>query len=196
MTLLSGKLEQFEILLASKSPRREQLLKDAGIKFKIITKDVDESYPEHLRKEEVVLHLAVKKVEAFSELMNQEKVIVITADTIVCLGEQIIGKPVDFDHAVKILKSLSGKMHEVFTGVCISSQKKKELFSVRSEVYFKSLSEDEIYFYLEHFKPYDKAGAYGIQDWIGLIGIEKINGSYHNVMGLPVKEVYECLLNF
>ena len=142
------------------------------------------------------MHLALKKVNAFEELYESKHTIVITADTIVCLGKQIINKPVDYNDAVKILKTLSGKMHEVFTGVCISSAEKKELFSVRTEVYFKTLTEDEIYFYIEHYKPYDKAGAYGVQDWIGLTGIEKINGSYHNVMGLPVKEVYEHLLNF
>jgi septum formation protein len=196
MFLFPGKLDTFEIILASKSPRRQQLLNDLGIKFKIITKDVDESYPDHLQGEEVALHLALKKTNAFEEFLEHKRTLVITADTIVCLGKQIIGKPGDYSDAVKILKTLSGKMHEVFTGVCISSKEKKELFSVRSEVYFKPFNDDEIHFYLDHFKPYDKAGAYGIQDWIGLIGIEKINGSYHNVMGLPVKEVYEHLLSF
>jgi nucleoside triphosphate pyrophosphatase len=196
MSFFQGQLDTFEIILASKSPRRQQLLNDLGISFKIITKDVDESYPGHLQREEVALHLALKKANAFEELLKHDHTLVITADTIVCIAKQIIGKPDDFDDAVKILKTLSGKMHEVFTGVCISSKEKKELFSVKSEVYFKSLSEDEIHFYLDHYKPFDKAGAYGVQDWIGLIGIERINGSYHNVMGLPVKEVYEHLLNF
>ena len=195
MAFFPGKLDHFEIVLASKSPRRSQLLKDLGIQFKIITKEVEENFPPYLKKEEVALHLAVKKANAFEEFLHQENLIVITADTIVCLGEKIIGKPNGYKDAVTILKDISGKMHEVFTGVCISQKEKKETFFVRSEVYFKKFSEDEIHFYLEHFKPYDKAGAYGIQDWIGLIGIEKINGSYHNVMGLPVKEVYEHLLN-
>jgi septum formation protein len=189
------KLEKFEIILASKSPRRQQLLHDLGIPFKTVTKDVDESYPVHLQREEVALHLALKKADAFQEILNHERVIIITADTIVCVGKEIIGKPGNYNEAVKILKNLSGKMHEVFTGVCISSKEKKILFSARSEVYFKPLSDDEIHFYIDHYKPYDKAGAYGVQDWIGLVGIEKINGSYHNVMGLPVKEVYEHLLN-
>ena len=195
MSFFPGKLDRFEIILASKSPRRQQLLKDLGIQFKVITKEVEETFPVHLKREEVALHLALKKANAYKEILHQDNVIVITADTIVCLEEKIIGKPVDFNDAVYILKTLSGKMHEVFTSVCISRKEKKELFFVRSEVYFKSFSEDEIHFYLEHYKPYDKAGAYGIQDWIGLTGIEKINGSYHNIMGLPVKEVYEHLLD-
>lgn len=196
MSFFLDQFDTFEIILASKSPRRQQLLDDLGLRFKVITKDVDESYPDHLQREEVALHLALKKTNAFEDVFKHDKTIVITADTIVCLAKQIIGKPDDYNDAVKILKNLSGKMHEVFTGVCISSKEKKELFSVRSEVYFKSFSEDEIHFYLDHYKPYDKAGAYGVQEWIGLIGIEKINGSYHNIMGLPVKEVYEHLLNF
>jgi septum formation protein len=196
MSFFQGQLDKFEIILASKSPRRQQLLNDLGIRFKIITREVDETFPDHLKKEEIALHLALKKANAFEEVLSTDHILVITADTIVCLGEQMIGKPKDYTDAVKILKTLSGKMHEVFTGVCISSRKKKELFSVRSEVYFKPFSDGEIHFYLEHYKPFDKAGAYGVQDWIGLIGIERINGSYHNVMGLPVKEVYEHLLNF
>jgi septum formation protein len=194
MALFPAELDHFEIILASKSPRRQQLLKDLGVQFKVITQDIEETFPSHLKKEEVALYLALKKATAFEGVLHQENLIVITADTIVCLGEKIIGKPNGYLDAINTLKSLSGKMHEVFTGVCIRLKEKKNLFFVRSEVYFKTLSDDEIHFYLEHFKPYDKAGAYGIQDWIGLIGIEKINGSYHNVMGLPVKEVYESLL--
>ena len=195
MSFFPGKLNRFEIILASKSPRRQQLLNDLGIQFKILTKEVEENFPDHLKREEVALHLALKKASAYEEILQQENVIVITADTIVCLGEKVIGKPVNFYDAVNILKTLSGKMHEVFTGVCISRKEKKELFFVRSVVYFKKLSDDEINFYITNYKPFDKAGAYGIQDWIGLTGIEKINGSYHNVMGLPVKEVYEHLIN-
>lgn len=192
-------LKQFDtlnIILASKSPRRLQLLNDLGIRFKTVVKDVDESYPEYLRREQIALHLALKKAEAFEDVFAEKNTIVITADTIVCIDERIIGKPHNYDDAVKILCSLSGRMHEVFTGVCISSSDKKELFYVRTEVYFKPLTLEEIIFYLDTYKPYDKAGAYGIQDWIGLTAIEKINGSYQNVMGLPVKQVYEHLLNF
>lgn len=196
MSFLPGDLNRFEIILASKSPRRQQLLKELGINFKTIIRDVDESFPENLKREQVVLHLALKKAEEFEDILQHNHTLVITADTIVCLSELIIGKPVDHNDAVKILQTLSGKMHEVFTGICIGSKEKKELFYVRSEVYFKILNDSEIHFYLEKYKPFDKAGAYGIQDWIGLIGIEKINGSYHNVMGLPAKEVYEHLLNF
>lgn len=192
-------LKQFDtlnIILASKSPRRLQLLTDLGIRFKTVVKDVDESYPEYLKREQIALHLALKKAEAFEDLFAEKNNIVITADTIVCIGELIIGKPENYDDAVKILTTLSGRMHEVFTGVCISSSEKKELFHVRTEVYFKILTIEEIKFYLDTYKPFDKAGAYGIQDWIGLTAIEKINGSYQNVMGLPVKQVYEHLLNF
>lgn len=196
MSFFPGELSKFEIILASKSPRRQQLLADLGINFKVISKDVEESFPVHLRREQVALHLALKKAEAFEEIVLQQHTLVITADTVVCIGDVLIGKPEDYDDAVAILKKLSGRMHEVFTGVCIRSIEKKELFCARSEVYFKTLSDDEINYYLQNHKPFDKAGAYGIQDWIGLIAIEKINGSFHNVMGLPVKEVYEHLLNF
>jgi septum formation protein len=196
MSFFSEDFNRFEIILASKSPRRQQLLQELGIKFKVITREVEESYPAHLKREQIALQLALKKGEAFQDFLIHDTTIVITADTIVCIGNEEIGKPEDYYHAVTILKKLSGKMHEVFTGVCISSKEKKDLFYVRTEVYFKHLSENEIDFYLDHYQPYDKAGAYGIQDWIGLIGIEKIIGSFYNVMGLPVKELYEHLLNF
>lgn len=188
--------DKFEIILGSKSPRRNQLLTELGIRFKIVSKEFDETFPPHLKREQVALHLALKKAGAYSDELKSANTLLITADTIVCVGDLLIGKPVDYDDAVSILKTLSGKMHEVFTGVCISSVEKKELFFVRTEVYFKVLDDNEIHFYLKNYKPYDKAGAYGVQDWIGLIGIEKINGSFHNVMGLPVKEVYEHLLKF
>ena len=195
MSFFSEDFNRFEIILASKSPRRQQLLQELGIKFKVITHDVDESYPSDLKREQVALYLAMKKAEAFQDSLIHDTIIVITADTIVCIGDEYIGKPEDYNDAVHILKRLSGKMHEVFTGVCISTKEKKDLFFARTEVYFKDLSENEIRFYLDNYKPFDKAGAYGIQDWIGLTAIEKINGSFHNVMGLPVKEVYEHLLD-
>ena len=185
----------YQIILGSNSPRRQELLKSLGFTFLNKPINADESFPIDLLAEEIPLYLAKKKADAYPDDLKDNEIL-ITADTIVWCEGKVFNKPANFVEGKKMLETLSGKMHEVFTGVCISSIKKKELFSVRSEVYFKPLSEDEIYFYLGHFKPFDKAGAYGIQDWIGLIGIEKINGSYHNVMGLPVKEVYEHLLNF
>ena len=183
------------IILASKSPRRQQLLTDLGIKFSVKTKEVDEIYPEHLRKQEVALYLAELKAKAFDEELTED-IIVITADTIVCVDNLIIGKPIDKLDAERILNLLSGRKHEVITGVCLHNSKKLKSFYVTTGVYFKKLSEKEIDYYLENYKPYDKAGAYGIQEWIGLIGVEKIEGSFYNVMGLPVKEVFEELLAF
>ena len=189
-------LENNNIILATKSPRRQQLMELLGLKFIVQTKDVDESFPLHLKREQVALYLAKKKAEAFEDVLTNTKNIVITADTIVVLGEEVINKPADRDDAINILQKLSGKMHEVFTGVCVSSSEKKELFFERSEVYFKKLTLEEIQYYIDNFKPYDKAGAYGIQDWFGLTTIEKINGCFYNVMGLPTKKLYEHLQKF
>ena len=189
-------LENNNIILATKSPRRQQLMELLGLKFIVQTKDVDESFPLHLKREQVALYLAKKKAEAFEDVLTNTKNIVITADTIVVLGEEVINKPADRDDAINILQKLSGKMHEVFTGVCVSSSEKKELFFERSEVYFKKLTLEEIQYYIDNFKPYDKAGAYGIQDWFGLTAIEKINGCFYNVMGLPTKKLYEHLQKF
>jgi septum formation protein len=189
-------LENKNIILATKSPRRQQLLQLLGINFAIQTKDVDESFSIDLKREQVALYLAQKKAEAFEDIITIPKNIVITADTIVVFGDEIINKPTDRNDAIRILQKLSGNMHEVFTGVCISSSEKSELFFERSEVYFKKLSLEEIEYYIDNFKPYDKAGAYGIQDWFGLTAIEKINGCFYNVMGLPTKKLYEHLQNF
>ena len=189
-------LDTYNIILATKSPRRLQLLQLLGLTFSVQTKDVDENFPSHLQREQVALHLAIKKAGAFEEVIAVPKNLVITADTIVVLGNEVINKPVDRNDAIQILQKLSGNMHEVFTGVCISSSEKKELFFERSEVYFKKLSLQEIEYYIDNFKPYDKAGAYGIQDWFGLTAIEKINGCFYNVMGLPTKKLYEHLQKF
>ena len=184
-----------KIILASKSPRRQQLLKDLGWEFTILTKDIDESFPNHLKREEVALYLCEHKANAFVEELSEDT-IVITADTIVCLDDLIINKPEDAQEAYAMLRKLSGRKHDVYTGVCISSGTKRTSFFVQSSVYFKQLSDDEINHYIEHYKPFDKAGAYGIQEWIGFIGIEKIEGSYFNVMGLPIKQVYEAVMQF
>lgn len=189
-------LEKYKIILGSASPRRKELLKGLGIKFNVISlNDNDENYPENLKKEEIPVYLAIHKSNKFNHLIN-EKTILITADTIVYLDNIVIGKPANENEAYEILKLLSGKKHEVVTGVCIRSINKMITFYDISEVYFKDLSDDEIKYYIKNYKPYDKAGAYGIQEWIGYIGIEKIVGSFYNVMGLPIKMVYEKLMEF
>lgn len=188
-------LEKYQITLASQSPRRKQLLELMQIPFVIEVKNVDESFPPHLKSEKVVLYLSEKKASVY-EINSDSNLLIITADTIVVLNDEIIGKPADHNDALKMLQKLSGKMHEVFTGVCLKTKSKKETFFCRSEVYFRNISAEEIEYYVTTFKPFDKAGAYGIQDWFGLTGIEKINGSFYNVMGLPTKELFEHLINF
>ncbi|HNR20546.1 MAG TPA: Maf family nucleotide pyrophosphatase [Bacteroidia bacterium] len=188
-------LNQYKIILASRSPRRQQLLQMMGLQFEVRTKETDESFPSHLKREQVVMHLALKKALAFEEEIKENELI-ITADTIVVFGDDVINKPEDRADAIRMLQKLSGNMHEVFTGVCIMSSIKKELLNVRSEVYFKPINISDIEYYIDNFKPYDKAGAYGIQDWFGLICILKINGSFYNVMGMPTKELYDYLQKF
>lgn len=189
------KLSTLHIILASKSPRRQQLLKDIGVDFEIRLKEVDEVYPSELKGKEVALFLSELKAKAFrNDLQTNE--ILLTSDTIVCLGEKILGKPKDKQHAIEMLGELSGKKHEVITAVTLTSTTKQHSFAVSTEVYFKPLTIEEITYYIDNYQPYDKAGSYGIQEWIGYIGIEKIVGSYFNVMGLPVKEVYEELIKF
>jgi len=188
-------LKKYHFILASKSPRRQFLLKDLGLDFEIHTKEVDESFSEDLKAQEIPLYLCQKKANAFDRELD-ENTIVITADTIVWIHDQVLNKPENYDDAVRMLKLLSGKMHEVYTGVCIKSKHKTKVFYSLTKVYFKSLSEDEIEYYIKNFHPYDKAGAYGAQEWIGYIAVEKIEGSYFNVMGLPLRELYEELLAF
>lgn len=191
-----NKSNRHTIVLGSKSPRRRQLLGEMGINFEVRTKEVDEDFPGHLSPVEVALSLCEKKAAAFSESEIGENEILITADTIVCLGNKILNKPGDRAHAVEMLSHLSGKMHEVITGICLRSNAKTQSFYDITKVYFKKLSSDEIVHYVDHFKPFDKAGAYGIQEWIGLTGIEKIEGSYFNVVGLPTEKLYRALMEF
>jgi len=188
-------LSLYTIILASKSPRRQQLLKELGVDFIIKTKEIEEVYPSHLKKKAVALFLSELKANAFKKDIKENE-IVITSDTIVCLDNEIIGKPTDRVNAIEMLEKLSGKRHEVITAVTLFSIQKKVSFSVCTEVFFKPLSMEEITYYIDNYKPYDKAGSYGIQEWIGYIGIEKIIGSYFNVMGFPVKEVYDALIKF
>jgi septum formation protein len=189
-------LNNFRFILGSKSPRRQHLLSELGLKFNVLTRQIEEDYPEELQREEIPLFLCEHKSKAFDDVLTDMHTVLITADTIVWLDNMNIGKPKDADEAVFILNQLSGKKHEVLTGVCLRSLSKTHSFHVCSEVYFNQLRPEEIEYYVRHFKPYDKAGAYGIQEWIGYIGIEKINGSFFNVMGLPVQRVYNELLKF
>lgn len=188
-------LKKYNLILASKSPRRQYLMKELGLDFDVHTKEVDESFPENLKAQEIPLYLCQKKADAFDEELTDNN-IVITADTIVWIDNQVLNKPENFNDAVRMLKLLSGKKHEVYTGVCLKSKHKTKTFYALTNVYFKELSHEEIEYYINNFNPYDKAGAYGAQEWIGYIAVEKIEGSYFNVMGLPVRELYEELLKF
>jgi len=186
---------EYNFILASKSPRRQQLLKSLDINFTVQTREVDESYPDHLSKEEVPVYLAELKAKAFQHEIKENDLL-ITADTVVCLDNQILGKPSDYKDAFSMLKALSGREHEVITGVCLSSVRKSESFYASTKVEFKELNDDEIDYYIRNYKPYDKAGAYGIQEWIGTIGIKHIEGSFYNVMGLPIQKLYETIKKF
>jgi septum formation protein len=185
----------FEIILASKSPRRQQLLSDLGLKFRVESMDTPENFPEGLGMTEVPVYLAELKAEAFRSFLKDHQ-LVITADTIVWLDGQVMNKPTDYADGFRMLKDLSGKRHQVVTGVCLLSTQKKVSFYASTDVWFKQLSDEEIHYYLENYSPYDKAGAYAIQEWIGYIGIYHIEGSFFNVMGLPVQSLYEHLKDF
>lgn len=186
---------EYKLILASASPRRHQLMKDAGFKFDIKLKEIDEIWPKDMEAEKVPEYLAHLKAKAFDgELSSGE--LLITADTIVCLDAKILGKPKDRDGAIEMLRKLSGQKHRVVTGVCLTTFGHSESFSAFTDVFFKELSEEEIIYYVDQYKPFDKAGAYGIQEWIGYIGIKRIEGSFYNVMGLPVQQLYEALKKF
>ena len=183
------------VILASGSPRRQQFFLDLNLKFEIRLKEIDEIYPENLVAAEIPNFLAELKANAFKDELT-DKDILITSDTIVWLNNKALGKPKDYDDAFEILRSLSGNMHEVITSVCIMTTTKSEILTEITKVYFNTLKDEEIEYYINTFEPYDKAGAYGIQDWIGLIAVNKIEGSYANVMGMPVDKVYKYLKNF
>lgn len=195
MNPLTKKFEGTRIILGSNSPRRQELMTKLGLNFEVLVREVDETFPAQFRREDIAMFLARKKALAYKADVADGG-IVITADTIVALDELIIGKPTDKNDAVRILKLMSGRKHSVITGVCIMSSKKSESFFVKTEVSIKMLRDNEIEYYLETENPLDKAGSYGIQDWIGMVGIEYILGSYYNVVGLPTKELYENLLRF
>lgn len=183
------------LVLGSASPRRQTLLKEAGFKFEVVTADIEEHFPPSLVAHEIPLYLSQLKANHLIKSLSENHIL-ITADTIVWLDNKALNKPADFKEACDMLNQLSGRQHEVFTGVSITSSSKQDSFYVRTAVTFKALTSEEIEFYVTHYKPYDKAGAYGAQDWIGLVGVEKIEGSYFNVMGLPVKELFEHLTTF
>ena len=183
-----------KILLASKSPRRFQIFTEAGFSFGLVNIEADESFPSYLVREGVCEYLAAHKANHFQE--DYQGNILVTADTIVCLGEQVLNKPENRDEAIEMLKALSGRSHEVFTGVCIRNALQSLVFHERSEVEFHPLSQKEIEYYVDHFQPYDKAGSYGVQDWMGYIGVKRISGCFYNVMGFPMSRFYRELQRF
>ena len=185
----------YNYILASKSPRRNQLLKSLGIDFIIKIKEVEENYPNNLTKEEIPVFLAELKAKPFFADLNANELL-ITADTIVWFNGKVFGKPKDKAEAIQMLQQLSGNKHQVISGVCLTSLNKKKSFYSISNVQFKVLSNSEIEYYVSQFKPFDKAGAYGIQEWIGSIGITHIEGSFYNVMGLPIQKLYEEIQKF
>ncbi len=192
----AGNLQNKKILLVSRSPRREHLINGLDIDYKVIyPSETDESFPHDMDPYKVPEFLARKKALNFNQKLDSNTIL-ITADTIVLCKDEIVNKPKDYPDAVRMLKKLSGNRHTVITGVCLKSQKKEIIFSATTDVYFSKLTDEEIEYYLEKYRPYDKAGAYGIQEWIGYIGIEKIEGSFFNVMGLPLHKLYSKLKHF
>lgn len=186
---------EYKLILASGSPRRQQLMCDAGFKFEVKLKHTDEIWPEEMEAEKVPEYLAWLKAKAFEDELNPWELL-ITADTVVCLDAKILGKPANRDQAIAMLHALSGRKHTVVTGVCLTTLERHESFSAYTDVFFKELTDQEIMCYVDNYKPFDKAGSYGIQEWIGYIGIRRIEGSFYNVMGLPIQQLYEALKNF
>lgn len=191
MSLLKN-ISHYNVVLGSQSPRRKELMAGLNLKFEIAVIDVEENYPSHYSGVDIPMYLAEKKANAYKPIMN-EQTMLITADTIVWHQGKVLGKPVDRQDAYRMLQTLSGKTHQVITGVCISTLERKKIFHVISEVRFANITDTEINYYLDNYNPYDKAGAYGVQEWIGFVGVEHINGSYFNVMGLPVQRLYNEL---
>ncbi len=189
------------IILASNSPRRKELLAGLEIPFEVKTiPNLEESFPNNLKGGEIPLFLSEQKSDAYESLWKEEDTMVITADTIVWIddvnGGQMLGKPQDRTDAIKMLHTLSGQTHQVFTGVCLRTRERKKSFVAQSDVRFSTLSNEEIEFYVDKYKPFDKAGSYGVQEWIGYVAVEHINGSFYNIMGLPVHRLYNELKNF
>ncbi|MDY3847954.1 MAG: Maf-like protein [Prevotella sp.] len=182
-----------KIILASNSPRRRELLAGLDLDFEVkVLKGIDETYPDDMPAEDVAGYIAAKKADAYLGIIDADQ-LVITADTVVIVRDEILGKPVDDDDARRMLRMLSGRSHHVVTGVCLLTSVSRRQFSVTTEVTFKTLSDDEIDYYVSRYSPMDKAGAYGIQEWIGYVGVTALKGSYYNVMGLPVQRIYSEL---
>lgn len=189
-------LTKYNVILASNSPRRKELLSGLGIEYEVKTlPDIDESYPEDLQGEDIAIHIAKEKANAYCEFL-ESNTLLITADTIVILEGKVYGKPEDEKDAKHMLRELSGKTHEVITGVCITTKEKQHTFGVASQVRFAQLEDSEIDYYVTKYKPFDKAGAYGVQEWIGYVAVEYISGSYFNIMGLPIQRLYQELKRF
>lgn len=186
-------LKKYKIKLASNSPRRRELLAGLGLDFEVkLLPGIDESYPERLPGEEIPVYIARKKAEAYRRDIGPDELI-ITADTIVYIDGQVLGKPADAEEARRMLRQLSGRTHQVITGVCLTTADRQKAFSAVTDVTFDTLGDEEIDYYIEHYRPYDKAGAYGVQEWIGFVGVSRLEGSYFNVMGLPVQRLYREL---
>lgn len=187
-------LKKYKVILASNSPRRKELLAGLGVDYEVRTlPDVDESYPDTLQGADIPLYIAKKKADAYRNMLQPGE-LMITADTIVWLDGRVLGKPKDREDALCMLRDMSGRTHEVFTGVCITTTEWQRSFAAQTEVRFAELSEEEMTYYVDKFQPMDKAGAYGVQEWIGFIGVENISGSYYNIMGLPVQRLYKELV--
>lgn len=193
--MLKEKLNKINIILASGSPRRQQFFKEMDLHYTIRLKEIEEIYPEHLQAEEITNFLAELKASAFENELKENDVLV-TSDTIVWLNGKALGKPKDYDDAFQMLQQLANQTHEVITSVCLKSIDKTEVFHCVTKVTFANLSDEAIRYYLDNYQPFDKAGSYGIQDWIGLIGISKIEGSYTNVVGLPTEILFQKLMNY
>ena len=186
----------YHIILASNSPRRKELLAGIDVNFDVrVIRDIDESYPASIPTKDIAEYISRKKATVYRQQMASDELI-ITADTIVVLDSEVMGKPHDEADASRMLHELSGRTHQVITGVTLTTTDRQQSFSVETDVTFKSLTDEEINYYIQHYKPYDKAGAYGIQEWIGHIGVTALKGSYFNVMGLPVQRIYEALRQF
>lgn len=186
-------LKKYKVILASNSPRRKELLSGLGIDYEVRTlPDVDESYPESLQGADIPLYISKEKADAYRALLQPGE-LMITADTIVWLDGRVLGKPKDREDALQMLRDMSGHTHEVFTGVCITTTDWQRSFAAQTEVRFAQLTEEEITYYVDRYQPMDKAGSYGVQEWIGFIGVENISGSYFNIMGLPVQRLYREL---
>lgn len=193
MEMEENRNKRYKIILASNSPRRRELLKGIDVDFEVrVLSGIDESYPPTLPVEQVAGFISRKKADAYLSTLADDELL-ITADTVVIIGQEVLGKPADAREACGMLRKLSGKTHQVTTGVCLTTRLQQEAFSVTTDVTFKELSDEEIDYYIEHYRPFDKAGAYGIQEWIGYIGVTALKGSYFNVMGLPVQRIYEAL---